>query len=412
MSPAGKLVVRLCTVFVLSCIALFSVRSATAEPQPKGKEVAEENSSDGEKLYVVVYPVRDLLTDLSDYPYSPTIPTSVPFGTSDQLYFIPHGPSAGGMGGMGGMGGGGGGNGMFSVSPATPSSQVLRQFGVIGAGPQSAESPAERFLSLISIISGAQENETDGPMCRLFGGSLILRHTAAGHKKVSDLVKALKATAGQANSLTVEATWILASPSQLKILRDSHNRAQGSDPASSRRNLERRADLIRQTTVLHGEITCLNGQKVHFATGKRVTLSEGATPTVGVAATGYTPRLKTVNIGAVLQIRPVYADGQAVCVDLQNAVTQSADSGAPIRIVGHSFAGSTEKHVGGPVLEDVLTIDRANVGTQEWSTTAVIPLKVPVVLGSVTLTDPADKTAKLAAAERPDIALVIEVRTN
>jgi hypothetical protein len=81
-------------------------------------------------------------------------------------------------------------------------------------------------------------------------------------------------------------------------------------------------------------------------------------------------------------------------------------------VTGQSFSGSSDKSAGGPLRQEMATIDRPNVGTQEWSTTASIPLDVPVLIGSATLTDPNDDAEKLVGGARRELSLVLEVHAN
>jgi hypothetical protein len=193
----------------------------------------------------------------------------------------------------------------------------------------------------------------------------------------------------------------------LDALRQPSGENPGSRSTVSRKSFD---EVARQTTAIHGRIICLNGQQVHLATGRRQVISSGGTPTVGVAATGYQPIISVINLGAVLQVTPSISGDSKAFVDLQNIVTQWKEPGAPIQVTSQVAAGSSEKQVGGPLVNTMLTIDRADVGTQEWSTTVSIPIGEPVYVGSVTLTN--DKASHLEAGQNPELALVIEVRPD
>ena len=167
----------------------------------------------------------------------------------------------------------------------------------------------------------------------------------------------------------------------------------------------------KQATAIHGHITCLNGQQVHLATGRRQVIASGGTPTDGVGAVGYTPIISVLNLGAVLHVRPTLSSesGKAL-VDLGNVVTQWKEPAAPIQISSQAFGGTEEKKIDGPLVHSMMTVDRADVGTQEWSSTLSIPVGQPVYVGSVTLGG--DKGGHLEPGQSPELALVLEVRSR
>jgi len=447
MISARALPIRICSAALVLALAGASQHSAIG--QDAKKDAGPGAANEAQKLTVRVYPVEDLLFVSSDYPFRGSLPTTAPLdGASTGHGFIGRGQGDGiGMGGMGGGMGGGGmmGGGMFSIKEPPPAVQILRQFGGEGGGagggaanppgglgggalshrePTLAMKRGQRQSYLIVLIKtyvngdwspteGADNDNVD--RCHIFGTSLIVRHTEEGQRDVSNLLSALRSSNPTARSVTVEATWLIL---------DSHQRdtilSTAARPAASESKGIKTLDpkqfhqWARQATAFHGQLTCLNGQQVHFATGRRRVVSAGASPSVGVGATGYTPKVDVVNVGAVLQVTPsIAADRRTAYLDLQNAVTQWAEPARPIEVTSHSFAGSTDNHnVAGPLLQDTVTVDRVDLGTQEWSTTASIPLGVPVLIGSVTLTDINDKSTQPSTTERPDLALVVEVRAN
>ncbi len=140
-------------------------------------------------------------------------------------------------------------------------------------------------------------------------------------------------------------------------------------------------------------------------------ISSGAQPTVGVGASAYMPKTDVVNVGVVLQVTPsVSRERRTAYVDLHSVATQWGKPGEPLKVTSQSFAGSNDKESRGILVLDVATVDRVNLGTQELSTSASIPLSTPVLIGSVTFAEPADQTVTAATAKRPELGLVIEVR--
>jgi hypothetical protein len=262
--------------------------------------------------------------------------------------------------------------------------------------------------------SGEQEGEwSDSGQCTVFGKNLIVRQTEAGQQRVADLLQALRSGGSSVRSVTVEATWLALDSSQRDALRAATADSPHGTPGASVSDLKRFRELARETAVFRGRIACLNGQRVHLTTGSRRVISSGATPTVGVGAVGYSASTGVINVGAVLQVTPsISGDRHSAFVDVQSAVTHWRKPDDPIKVTSQSFVGSSDKSAAGPLKEELISIDRPNVGTQEWSTTTSIPLDVPVLVGSATLTDPSDDATKLIASNRPELSLFIEIHAN
>jgi hypothetical protein len=423
----GSLVTCACSLIVTASAVLQSTdargqdQPAKRQRPPKVEPAAP--AADRAKLVVRVYPIGDLLLIEDDYPYRGGLPTSQTYGGG-------LGGVGGGFGGGGssaGAGGGagmGGGDGMVSVTDQSESaSTILRQVGVggIGRGGSGAgggggaattsrrQGRSQRAAQLISAIKTCIEAEWDEEHgeCIFFNNNLIVRQTEEGQTAIAHLLRALRASGGTGHSVTVEATWLVVTPQQLTTLRGPSAEGQASrfDPKAFR-------DLSQQATALHGQITCLNGQQVHLATGRRQVISMGGTPTVGVGAAAYTSNIAVINLGAVLQVTPsISADAPKAFVDLHSAVTQWKEpSKPPIQVTSEVLAGTAEKKIEGPAIHTMVTADRADIGTQEWSTTVSIPIGQPAYVGSVTLTD--GNSGKLEPGQNPELALVIEVRQD
>jgi hypothetical protein len=361
---------------------------------PRKAEKVEGAEAQARELVVKVYPVQDLLLTQVDHPYRGGLP-----GESRAAQF-----GGGGLGGgMSGMSGGAGG--MFSVPRPGEPPQVLRQIGGGQVNAGRAQQTEERGEELMEVITNYVAGWDDaGVDKKIFRGNLIVRNTVEVHQKLAAFLEALRSNGAGARTVTIEATWLVLTPQQLESLRQAS--ATHSDSGSGiRKNFD---ELSRQTTAIHGRITCLSGQLVHLATGRRQVISSGGTPTVGVGATGYTPNLSVINLGAVLQVTPVVAGDSRAIVDLQNVVTQWKEPGPPIQVASQVLAGVAEKKLEGPLVHTMITVDRADIGTQEWSTTVSIPTGQPFYVGSVTLTN--DKSSHLEAGQNPELALVIEIR--
>jgi hypothetical protein len=424
----------LCTKVWLVCVA---AATAPAVAQPPARQTRARNQEPRSDVnFIRVYAVEDLLYQPSDYPYRSGMPTVAPFESTRGLGLGRSGGMGGGAGGMGGgMGGGGmgGGGGMFSVPAENAPPEILRQFGGGGGGqgagpaqpagggsgmggitPGGRVPRAAQLINLIKSLIKVEWEDEQGAndtssQCLLFGTNLVVRTNAHSHEQIAELLKALQATNG-ARSVTVEATWILLDAQKLESLRA----AQGSGPVASLK-LDRKwlTEVARDTASFRGQLTCLNGQTVHFATGQRRVIPSGATPTVGVGAAGYSTSTEVLNIGAVLQVTPILmtaSDRRWATLDLHSVVTQWGKQGEPIHVTSQTATGSSEKTLAGPLVNNVATIDRANVGTLEWSTTVEVPLGEPVLVGAATLTDASDQTVNTDEVKRPQLGLVVEVR--
>ncbi len=440
-----------CRFCLFSCLTLAIASSAMGQSDraaghPKTNQTAPDAAADEQgKVVVRVYPVDDLLIVPGDYP----LPIAISLGGAEPRWTV--GGMGGGMGGGmratgtggapamgGGMGGGGhAGGGMFSVVDPQAAPEILRQFGGGGgmqvgnlhpAGQQpggggNPHAAAQQAFWLTRLIkgyvkgdwdSGEQEGEWgDSGQCTVFGKNLIVRQTEAAQQRVADLLQALRSGGSSVRSVTVEATWLALDPSERDALQAAPADSAHGTPGASVSNLKRFRELARETAVFRGRIACLNGQRVHLTTGSRRVISSGATPTVGVGAVGYSAITGVINVGAVLQVTPsISGDRHSAFVDVQSAVTHWRKPDDPIKVTSQSFPASSDKSVGGPLKQELISIDRPNVGTQEWSTTTSIPLDVPVLVGSATLTDSSDDATKLVASSRPELSLFIEIHAN
>jgi hypothetical protein len=417
--------IALCAAVALVCIAAATTPAIAQPPARQARARNQEPRSDAN--FIRVYAVEDLLYQPSDYPYRSGMPTVAPFESTRNLGLGRNGGMGGGGGGMGGgMGGGGMGGGMFSVPSEAARPEILRQFGGgqgaggapamggAGAGPRVVARAAQLVSLIKSLIkveweAGDENSSESTSQCIMFGNNLVVRTSSHAHEQIAELLKALQATNG-ARSVTVEATWIVLDAQKLESLRSAQGAGRVATLKVDRKWL---AEITRDTTSFRGQITCLNGQTVHFATGQRRVIPSGATPTVGVGAAGYSTSTEVLNIGAVLQVTPILmtaGDRRSATLDLHSVVTQWGKQGEPIHVTSQTATGSSEKTLAGPLVNNVATIDRANVGTLEWSTTVEVPLGESVLVGAATLTDASDQTVNTEEVKRPQLGLVIEVR--
>lgn len=285
-----------CTTVALVGVAIATVPAVADPPARQTRGRIQEPR--GDASFIRVYAVEDLLYQPSDYPYRSGMPTVAPFASTrgPGVMFGRRSDGTGGGAG-GGMGGGGMGGGMFSVPAEKAPPQILRQFG--GGGGQAAGTAqaaggesgmgvigqgqriprAGQLINLIkSLIKVEWEDEQAAndttSQCLMFGTNLVVRTNAHAHEQIAELLKALQATNG-ARSVTVEATWIVLDAQKLESLHS----AQGNGPVATLK-LDRKwlAEIARDTTSFRGQITCLNGQTVHFATGHAASSPAGQLP--------------------------------------------------------------------------------------------------------------------------------------
>ena len=258
------------------------------------------------------------------------------------------------------------------------------------------------------------DSESDtNDQCTLFGKNLIVRQTEEGQRQVAELLKALRSGGSSVRSVTVDATW-LAPISTPRDGAPHHVRRLGSWRFT--RQLARPEAVPRSDPSGRGIPAAHRvPQRAESSFDNRHTTRDfsGATPTVGVGATGYTTNIDIVNVGAALQVTPsISGDRQSVFVRSRSAITHWGKPGVPVTLTSQSFAGSSDKSAGGLLKQEMIAVDRPNIGTVEWSTTASIPLGVPVLIGSATLTDPDDNADGSADSVHRELSLVIEVHAN
>jgi hypothetical protein len=400
LAPSRNLAIRLC-----AALAVFSATQAnqfvTAAADPPRRQAKEKAGTGPEepKRIVRVYLIDDLVFTPGDYPYQGHLPTTGPFDKSESRSSLP-GMRAGFGGGNGtGMGGGMAGMKMGALEMRGT------QFGGIQR--------ASQLVNLIKkLIKGEWEGDGDQlDQCIVFGNNLVVRQTEEGQRHIADLLLALR-SGNAGRSVTIEATWVWLDAQKRESLRTAESTSHDSHQAGAF-DPKRLRDLARDSAAFRGQITCLNGQTVHFATGQRRLVVPNVQATVGVGSSAYSPTVEIVNVGAVLQVTPTISrERHSAFLDLHSVVTQWGAPGEPFKVTSQSFSGSSEKSAHGILVQDMATVDRVNLGAQEWSTTASLSLGVPVLVGAVTLTAPAEPPSDASAGKRPELGLIVEVRTN
>lgn len=312
-------------------------------------------------------------------------------------------PGSGGFGGRGQAGGGG----FFSL-PAAPA-----QFG--GGGAPVSQSgngnngtngfalstvPASDFglrqqlaeqgqslteLIVIHVAAESWENNGTGPgTITEVGDSIIVRQTEPVHQQVADFLRSLSETVVGTGTFQVEAWWLPVldgDTSEVKSLL--------SGKLEEAVVLERLSAIAETEGGYHGTLLCRDRCTAHMASGKKVPVIAGSTPVVGTGSIGYSPQVRTLHLGLVLETRvtsvpdflSTTADqkkGSQVEFNYASRVT-SPDAQIQERatfekvdryVLGeHSAAGSCRLSLGTPTLVESLT----QLSKQEEQATEVPP---------------------------------------
>jgi hypothetical protein len=265
------------------------------------------------------------------------------------------------------------------------------------------------------------------------GTSLIVWQTEDVHARIGELLRQLGKVAAEHRTVTIDARWLMLTSDELEGLLVADPKGV---PQVDREQLAR---LTRQPGSIRGVTSCLSSQLVYVVSGTMKNIVSSWIPVVGsiespdrdvqlaggvggariqlVSETGpaigrgksvgYQPIVQTINIGALLEIRPTLmpANSEApAIVDLKSTVT--------IEGVGAETKAAAD--------ELAPAVDRVAIETLEFATTLRMPLKKPVLVGGLTYIPSASVAGKgkgaedidvdRTPAERPQMYLVLEVR--
>lgn len=354
-----------------------------------------QTATDGDQAMVlVVYSVADLFLSTPDHPYG-----------QDELLTAVANTDHGGMGGMGGMIGWAGGG-------------MAGQDGVPGEEEDPQHKAAERATlpqdmsglieTMYATVDPSSWNLVGGTAsCVGFGSNLVVSQTRENQDAIALLLDAIKSGGGTANTVVIEAFWLLLDSEQLDAI---------LDPAATARiavNPAALQEVLGQAASFRGQIACFSGQTVHIAAGSRRSVVTGASPVVASTA-AYSPVMAIANVGIVLELTPsLIPTNQSAVLDLKSTVTGWEEPGPPVRIGGHYPAerkvANMPQGVPGAISETPagvasIEVDRVNMPTQQLATTLRIPLGKPMLVGGLTL----DPTEGGSDGERKQLYLVIQ----
>jgi hypothetical protein len=217
---------------------------------------------------------------------------------------------------------------------------------------------------IVETIDPASWGDAGGKISNL-GTTLVVRQTGDNQTRIQQLLDELRRSTGPAHIVTVRTTWVVSSPRELP------------EPRT-----EVSLDWInKQKTYCESQLTCFSGQTVHITTGKNRQFISDLTPVVANGAVAYDPTITNLLSGVELQITPQVVPGNdLVLLDLQTTVNEVLPSEQPITVT------ATSRGEGANGMNQVTgNIDRVSVLSQEFKTTARVPLKKPVIVGGMTL---------------------------
>ena len=238
------------------------------------------------------------------------------------------GYGGGGAGGGGGFGGGSGAGGGYFSLPMEPAqfgggsggsgAQTGNGNGGLGGGglggmsvqsvPASISGLKQQLadqghtLADLLVIHVATESWEDsgtgsGSIMEL-GNTLIIRQTEHVHQQVAEFLRSLSTTAIGTGTFQVEAWWLPAMDGE-----GSEVKSLLSGKLEEAVVLERLSAIAENEGGCHGTLLCRDRVTTHTASGKRVPVIAGSTPVVGTGSSGYSPQVRTLHLGLMLEAR-------------------------------------------------------------------------------------------------------------
>ncbi len=405
-------------------IGLFMVPTADAQTPRR----AAEKAAPGE-LVLATYPVADIVLEVADYPYH---------GGGLSRKAAPAG--GGGGGGFGGGGGGGGGGGMFSVpDPDFPPASAIKarvpvrtiQFG--GGGRDQGNNPVGGGITIDALVDSIlqcvaptswAENGGGEAQITVLGSMLVVSQTPDVHRQIEQFLAMVRRNAGSRQTVAIDARWLMLNSDELDRLAPATEAAGITtvDP----KVLE---EFTRRPTSLRAITNCFSGQLIHVASGTEKSVVSSWIPVVGsvdwgspdemlaggrvpvrfvnetfggrAAAVGYQPILTNLNLGVVLEIRPVVvANENSAIVDLSSTLT---------------FADKAQQAPAPVGSEMTPQVDRLAIETVRLATTIGVPLGKPVLVGGLTYSPVSAISMRPGVdgeprGEMPQVYLVLRVR--
>ena len=340
---------------VLSPATLFAQqRGAPSQPSPQPVQNLGA-PVESERTVIRTYDLTELFRVPRNYPLPPAM---APSSRLEQIWRNAGAGADAMFGGPGGMAPGGFGGEMGMPTPPPPTTDSVVSLIMATVAP-------ETWREAGGAIGSA----------RLLGTRLVVSQTEANHKQIENLLNGIRDEGGGAYMVRVNAYWVQLTPDDLRAI------AGKSTDAAAAATLKEVPDALLTDAKLYssGQTLGFNGQTVHVASGRANTIVTGIEPIVAQQAVGYKLETATVQSGVALQVTPqVLREGKMISLDLHSIVTE-LDDGAPLpdpRVLGQD--GPTTKPI-----EQAIG-NRSRVASQEFSTTARVPVGKKVLIGGMT----------------------------
>ena len=206
---------------------------------------------------------------------------------------------------------------------------------------------------------------------------LIVTQTAAGHKRVEALLKALEDNRSRP-IMTVHGDWVEMDESQAAALLDGASKS--SPPEVTAAALEKAG-----AKVIYGiQLSCFSGQTVHVA--RSLAATHTADVKVDEKSGNVNPAIETIPRGLKFQARPTLAtDGKTAMVDIQ-----CQTMGMKVR----DFPLSMGKGAAEGTASSTASVQLPEYDEQEFRTTIRVPLDKQVIVAGAAAPQ-GDKTSAL-----------------
>ena len=322
--------IRLLAACAVLAFTAFSFAQAT---QPAAQAEAKP------QVITRVYDFRDLMMTIGDYPFAGRI------GAPSEKDVV-----------------------MLSGTPSNATTQPTR---------------SERIDELIRLIQETVDADswrdaggTVGSI-RELSGLLVVTQTAEAHKQIETLLGQLRED--HLRTVRVQADWVMLTPEQARALLagDSKNDGKVSarliDPAALAK--------VGESIAFHAELSCFSGQTVSISAGRTRTAIVDQQAVVAQDAATLSPTVRQIQAGAMLQLTPTLETTlDTAVVDVHSHVADWTEPGHAEVTTRQTQATPTGVKMGG---EGPATIDRLNLLTQEFRTTARVPVGKPVLIGGM-----------------------------
>ena len=322
------------TAFAAFFVTVSIALAQATQPQPP--QIEEKPP----EVVTRVYDLRDLMMNVGDYPFTGKI------GVPAMKEFV----HAGGNGGSG---------------PATQPTRADRVADLI-----------KLIMDTVNVDSWRDNGGTAGAI-RDLSGLLVVTQTADAHKQIETLLGQLRED--HLRTVRVQADWISLTPDQAIALLPADQKGDGKvaarviDPAAL-------AKLPSEATKFHAELSCFSGQTVSIASGRSHSAITDQQPVVAQDAVAYDPEVSEVRVGAMLEVTPTLETTlDTAVVDVKSQVADWAEPSAIVQAPRQTSA--SKQAVGSDI---AVVVDRLNLMSQEFRTTARLPVGKPILIGGMT----------------------------